>query len=132
VFTQVHSHNLLEHLKNPFAALVEQKRVLKRGGRLVLVTDNASYLRWHVKWRRFYDASHAGYVSKHAGDKHYALFLKEHLINFFQELNLKIDKVEYETHSPQYMRKFERIIVRFRWFRDMAYPKIKITGVKVQ
>lgn len=41
-FGEVYSKNLLEHLKNPFAALLEMKRVLKRGRHLIITTDNAA------------------------------------------------------------------------------------------
>lgn len=40
---EVYSKNLLEHLTNPGFVLKEIVRVLKKGGKLILITDNASY-----------------------------------------------------------------------------------------
>jgi SAM-dependent methyltransferase len=44
----VYSKCLLEHLGNPRFALTEMARVLRKGGKLRLTTDNGRYWRWVV------------------------------------------------------------------------------------
>lgn len=77
VFDEVYSKCLFEHLKNPNFFLKEVRRVLKPGGKLTMITDNASYLPFHISkffsirvgWR------HGGeYPSMSPLDKHYALY----------------------------------------------------------
>jgi ubiquinone/menaquinone biosynthesis C-methylase UbiE len=46
-FDEIYSRNLLEHLKNVGFAVKEMVRVLKPGGKLILITDNASYYLFH-------------------------------------------------------------------------------------
>ncbi|MEM2955026.1 MAG: class I SAM-dependent methyltransferase, partial [Candidatus Nanoarchaeia archaeon] len=79
-FDEVYSKNVLEHLKNPGFALEEMKRVLKKGGELVLITDNAGYLFHHIDLSRFSNTKachqeNTEYRRRgHPLDKHYSLF----------------------------------------------------------
>jgi SAM-dependent methyltransferase len=85
-FDEVYSKNLLEHLRNPGRALDEMVRVLKEGGRLVIVTDNANYWLWSVL-----PTHQGGYekrrlsVSGITGDRHYSLFTDWHLRNHLEK-----------------------------------------------
>lgn len=47
-FSEVCSHNVLEHSPNPLNFLKEQYRVLKNGGKINCITDNAQYYKWSV------------------------------------------------------------------------------------
>lgn len=88
-FDKVYSRNLLEHLKNPGYHLAECHRVLKHGGEIEVITDNAQCYRYYLF------GTHTGrYEKKHIGDHHYSLFTKQHLINHFEAAGFKDIKVE--------------------------------------
>lgn len=128
-FDEVFSNNLFEHLKNPGFVLKEMYRVLKKGGMLVLITDNAGFIFWHLPWSKVhYDYSSA----KAPLDKHYALYTTHHLKNHFKSLKLKQIKIEYIMEKRNYPLLIIRIISRmFRpFFKKLFYPQIKITGIK--
>jgi predicted SAM-dependent methyltransferase len=82
-FDEIYSKCLFEHLKNPNFFLQEVKRVLKNGGKATIITDNASYLRFHISRNSFplrIGWRHGGeYCSMNPLDKHYALYQLEHI-----------------------------------------------------
>jgi len=86
---------VFEHIKDPQKFLKECTRVLKKGGKMRLITDNAGYLIFHTMKR----ARHGDYVDGTGGDKrkdrHYALYTKEHLANHFLHADLKVNKINY-------------------------------------
>jgi SAM-dependent methyltransferase len=51
-FDEVYSKNLFEHIPNPIHILSETRRVLKKGGRLFFLTDNAGFLIFHIPIRK--------------------------------------------------------------------------------
>ena len=58
-FDIVHAHQLLQHLKNPLAAIVEMKRVLRRGGLLALREADYGAMAWYPEvglaaWHKLY------------------------------------------------------------------------------
>jgi len=127
-FDEVYSRCLLEHVKNLYNALEEMVRVLKPSGRVVLITDNAGYLFYHLF------TPHGNYFNK-PDDKHYVLLQKEHLRNFFQSLNLKIESIEYiywqyrKKSIKYYLVTLVNIILR-KIKPTFSYPCIKIIGIK--
>src|SRR2546426_9579193 len=54
-FDEVYSEQNFEHLKNPMNFLKESSRVLKKGGSIVIITDNAGF------WGIFGNVHHGGY-----------------------------------------------------------------------
>lgn len=130
-FDEVYSANLLEHLKNPNQVLREMFRVLKKKGRLTVITDNASFWAYHLGAR-----THYGGYEKRSGDaedRHYALYTSWHLQNHFRALGLKEIKAEYlwvkEKHSKQpLVRAVSRLLTLIA--PHLGYPQIRITGVK--
>lgn len=143
-FDVVYSKNLLEHLRNPGFVLEEMKRVCKRGGKVIVITDNAGFWEFHffgthvtpvIKLKRLHF-----YRGKSDLDTHYSLFTKEHLRNHFNKVGLIIKKIEYlPFNKNEDLGKFRPIldiICRFliftKIFRNYAYPRIRIVGRKVK
>jgi len=130
-FDEVYSENLFEHLRNPGLVLAEMLRVLKIGGKLALVTDNASFWAYHLGAKTHY----GGYEERlgNAEDRHYALYTSWHLENHFRALGLKEVRTKYllvkEKHSKQPLVRFVSWQLTFI-APHLGYPQIKITGVK--
>ena len=102
IFHLVYSRYVFEHLNNPMQSLKDQKRVLEEHGRIVLVTDNASYWRFHLKTK----GSHIGYrnpICKH--DKHYGLFVPMHLRNFFSTLKMDVEEIKFFDYDRKQFKR---------------------------
>jgi ubiquinone/menaquinone biosynthesis C-methylase UbiE len=128
-FDKVYSKCVLEHLINPGFALGEMVRVLKKGGILELVTDNASYIGYHLSI--FGSNLHiGGYKGFGRKDKHYALYTAEHLKNFLENFRLKIIKIEYIDSDCKLLVKLIRIFLSLLSKR-IAYPRIRVLACKV-
>ena len=131
-FDEVYSAFNFEHLKNPSSVLKEMVRVLKKGGRIIVKTDNAGWWGYHNSKSK-YKVHYGGYHYENHGDedKHYALYTMHHLENHFREVGLKVlsfriyqrDKLGFlMTLINNFLNK-----TRFKW---MAYPQIEIIGEK--
>jgi len=136
VFDEIYSRCLFEHLKNPNFFLQEVKRVLKKGGRVTIITDNASYLRFHISrnlsfplkmgWR------HGGeYPSTNPLDKHYALYQPEHIRNHFEACGLKIVELKLISYKGDQnpSKKLDKII-NILLGKNFALPRIKVVAIK--
>jgi SAM-dependent methyltransferase len=133
-FDEVYSKCLFEHLKNPHSFLREVKRVLKRAGKVILITDNASYIRFHLSrfllkigWR------HGGeYRGISSLDKHYALYQLEHIKNHFDACGLKIIDLELISYRGDKVpsKKLDKFIKVF-FGENLSLPRIKVMAVKV-
>lgn len=95
-FDKVVSHNLMEHLPNPLLCLQEQKRTLKSGGEIELLTDNASYWRFHVLSK----SAHIKYQGRSENDRHYVIYMPFHFKNYFDSLEMKIICLEFVRQKP--------------------------------
>jgi predicted SAM-dependent methyltransferase len=88
-FDKVYSNSVLEHIRNCGNFVDEIHRVLKKGGKFFIRTDNANYFGFLLK-------NHQSYIEntyKHhtEDDLHYYLFKEEHLRNLFKKFkDLKI------------------------------------------
>lgn len=133
-FDKVYSRCLLEHLTNVGFALGEMVRVLKKGGVLEIITDNANY--WYYALE---NSTHTGRYEKTAlgkEDKHYCLFTDWHLKNHLQRHGLHIIKVEYlentgkvRTLKGKFVVLINKILKHTPFWR-MAYGRIRIVGEK--
>ena len=86
IFDEVFSKNLFEHIPNPLNLLNESKRVLKKGGKLHFLTDNAGFLLFHIPFRRNNFLQHnSNEVRVGSGDRHYFLFTPLHLKNLLEK-----------------------------------------------
>jgi SAM-dependent methyltransferase len=131
-FDEVYSRCVFEHLKNPFNLVLEMKRVAKEGGKIRLMTDHGSY--WAFV---FNNTAHSGRYEKdeHPDDRHYSFFTKTHLIHHFTAAGLDVEEVKFvEYFSQSRLKKIACIVVqsilKITPFRNMAYGRIEITGVK--
>ena len=129
-FDEVYAKNLLEHLTNVSNFFKEAARVLKRGGRIVVITDNASY------WGYAVGRTHlGGYETMHGDkeDRHYSLFTEWHLKNHLRSVGLQTVKTELmSSPAPPHiiLKKVINIILRATPFWRMAYSHVKIIGSK--
>jgi ubiquinone/menaquinone biosynthesis C-methylase UbiE len=122
VFTDVYERNLLEHLPNPAQHLQDVKRVMRTGGVLTLITDNAACLKYYVL------RTHMGGYRKHGGkDLHYALFTAEHIKNLFEYVGLTVDKVKY-IDTDYFTRFFDWAVRMF--VPSLSYPRIEAQARK--
>lgn len=128
-FDEVYSAFLFEHLKNPNLVLKEMCRVLKKGGKLVLKTDNAGWWAFHNAKSKA-KVHYGGYNRHGEKDVHYALFTLEHLKNHLDNLKLKKIKVNYfEGNEGRTIKIINKILSKTR-FKFMAYPHIWAEGIK--
>ncbi|OGI15913.1 hypothetical protein A3K63_00970 [Candidatus Micrarchaeota archaeon RBG_16_49_10] len=130
-FDEVYSENLFEHLKNPNKALEEMIRVLKKGGKLILITDNASFWGWHTP----FSGAHFGRyerISYGEEDRHYALYTPWHLENHLRSLKMERIGAEYlflDEKNPFFV---VRVISKLMGlvYKRVAYPQLKVVGFK--
>jgi ubiquinone/menaquinone biosynthesis C-methylase UbiE len=79
----VFSRFLLEHLRDVGVLLQDAARVIRPGGQIVVITDNAAYPTFHLGIQRPVGQVHrpGGYVGRSEADQHYSLFTDAHLMN---------------------------------------------------
>ncbi len=135
-FDEIFSGFLFEHLVNPINFLKESYRVLKKGGRLIILTDNAGF------FGLFTDTHHGGYERwrKKEGfkeDRHYALFTPNHLKNWLEYAGFKNIEIEYGVYSLEKKRirkcliPFVKIISKtLSFFCKRLSMHIMVIGVK--
>jgi 2-polyprenyl-3-methyl-5-hydroxy-6-metoxy-1,4-benzoquinol methylase len=101
---EIYSKNLLEHLPDPGAFLSLCHGALEKGGRLVLITDNAEFLPFYlpfylVKTGIGAHAKDEYAMSKHCNETHhYSIFTKMHLRNLFDYAgfdNIQVKRILY-------------------------------------
>ena len=98
IFDEVYSKNNFEHLTNPLHFLNESKRVLKKGGRIIIITDNAGY------YGIFSTAHQGGHEAAHKdnpNDRHYALFTTTHMKNWMEKAGFNKIEVKYNLTDPK-------------------------------
>jgi ubiquinone/menaquinone biosynthesis C-methylase UbiE len=135
-FDEIFSGFLFEHLVNPIHFLNECYRVLKGGGRLTILTDNAGF------FGIFTDTHYGGYEKRRAKegfteDRHYSLFTPNHLKNWLEYAGFKDIKIEYGVYSLE-KKRIRRCVIPFvkifakiiSFFCKRLSMHIKIVGVK--
>lgn len=125
-FDEVYTKNFFEHLTNPNKVLTEIWRVLKPEGRLILITDNASFFGWHLGKTHY-----GGYEKVHdPDDRHYALYTSWHLKNHLENVGFKIISSRYilgNIRNKVHYMSFKTVgIVSKR----IGYNLIKIIAIK--
>jgi len=130
MFDAVYERNLLEHLQDHGYHLRELYRVLKKGGVVTLITDNAACVRFYL-----FRTHMGGYMGhrkflSHNADKHYAVFTVEHLKNLFLSARFQIIRSEYV--DTDFMPTFflDRAMRMLHIFASLTYPRIKVVAIK--
>ena len=126
-FDIIYERNLFEHLRNHGFHLEECYRVLKKGGKLTLITDNAACIRHYLS------GTHSGrYEKEHKdnpSDKHYALFTKHHLKNLFKHAGFTITEIKLmDTYF--WTRWIDKTMRFFHIFPSLTYPLIFVEAEK--
>jgi len=131
VFDEVLSTTLLEHCLNPFQALKEQVRVLKKGGNLKCETDSARYWRFNVNLKPFSQYHPTHFRSKDgsydASDTHYMIFYPENVERMFKLLELK--NVAWAWRKNPW-KKLDRLFRLLHFFEGNMYPRFIVVGRK--
>lgn len=135
-FDVVYSKCLLEHLRNVGFAISEMYRVLKKGGKLRIITDNTSY--WYYALS---NKTHTGRYEKKTKfgneDRHYCLFTDQHLINHLEYFNMKKLNIKYLDNTGKggniknTLVKIINLLLKFTPLWRMAYGRIEIVAEKV-
>ena len=106
-FDEVYAKQIFEHIPNPLSFLLECKRVLKKGGKLKLWTDNGN---WVLFVYNRIKIVHGNY--RYKGDKmderdmHFQFFQPEHIRNYFwraafNRKTIKIELINYFDKRKQ-------------------------------
>ncbi len=118
---------------NPGNVISEMYRVLKKGGKLIIITDNANY--WGYSLRN--SLHRGGYEKNNLEDKHYVLFTDWHLKNFSKKNNFKKIEIKYlkEFYDKQNKIKyFIKLVInsflKITPFDKMAFMRIQFIGEK--
>jgi ubiquinone/menaquinone biosynthesis C-methylase UbiE len=136
-FEIVYSRFLFEHMRNPSFVLSEMVRVLKPEGKLILITDNASYFPFYLAPSLGSGFHAGGYEGRGPEDKHYSIFTKEHIINHLIHAGLEnivinyvyADKVGGKSGAFQKVSKFLKLD-HFKFLEPFCKANIFASGVK--
>lgn len=133
-FDEVYSRNLLEHISNPFHALQEMKRVLKSGGRLVIITDNAGFILYHVPLFEHIFAQHNTNKYRYGKkDRHYFIFTPLHLRNLLQKVGVFRISISYYYRNVNkgfnFMQPFVRVL-KGTFLESMSHPFLTVVAYK--
>ena len=108
-FDEILASGVLEHIKNIDTFEEEVFRVLKKSGKLLLFTDSATYIFWHIrkKWEHNSYLDHYykidGFKHSKGEDAHRHLFVESHLRNLFKRFQ-KVD-IKYVAHGRNWIVK---------------------------
>ena len=123
-FSEVFSKNLLEHLCNPGLFFAEAHRVLQPNGQMILITDNAGFLGFHIKGKTAGD--YHSFINPKGTEEHVALFTRTHLRSLATRHDFKVATCELVSFFPQ------GIIGRslHRFLPTLGYPHLLLIATK--
>lgn len=131
-FDEVIAEFVFEHLKDRNLFLNEVKRVMKKGAKFTLLTDNAGFLPYH-NCKSKLKTHYGGYDyngEKGDADSHYSLFTFEHLRLFFEEKGFETEVRLF--NRDKFGWKINLVFfflskTRFKW---MSKAMIEAVGIK--
>jgi ubiquinone/menaquinone biosynthesis C-methylase UbiE len=132
IFNEVYSKNLFEHLTNLGFVMKEMYRVLKKRGKLIIITDNANF------WGYAFGKTHLGLYEKiemfGKEDRHYGLFTEWHLQNYARKIGFKSFNTEYIIEDLIGFRgtvvKFTNLIFKNTPLHRIVFNQIKLEAIK--
>ena len=140
-FDEVYAKFIFEHLKNPNNFLKKVHKVLKKGGKLVLITDNAGCWVFHFPLKFLYSRQHyENSIREGAIDRHYALYTPLHLKNHLEASGFRRIKISYfwfedKTTSLKNKVLFKILvlvagIISIFTPKKISFPHIKCVAIK--
>jgi len=138
-FDVVYMQFMFEHLINIHKVLKECYRLLKKGGEIIIITDNAGFIGFHSgRWTKTLSTIHYGGYRNSDGDMHFGLYTKEHIRNHLERAGFKIKKIKYQRYWEIRPRPFLKrsiaktvdIIFRLLGLEQMSAYSILAVGVK--
>lgn len=138
-FDEVFLKNVFEHTPNPGKLLLEIKRVLKKGGKVKIITDNGGCILFHYNRVGVIHANYEWVPGRFGEglDRHYIFFQPEHIRNFFEWAGMK--PVRYELSEwidekglidngwKNFISKIGKLFIGKR----LAYPEIYAEAEKI-
>jgi ubiquinone/menaquinone biosynthesis C-methylase UbiE len=130
---------MFEHLTNINFVLKECYRLLKKEGKIIIITDNAGFIGFHSgRWTKVLSTIHYGGYRAEDGDMHFGLYTPEHVRNHLERAGFKIEKIKYQKYWEIRPRPFfKRIIAKivdkiftFLGLEQMSAYSIIVLGVK--
>jgi SAM-dependent methyltransferase len=123
LFDEVYAANVLEHMPNPLLFLTECRRVMRPGAKLILITDHAGRLGYHVRGFRAVD-NHGWHGV--GGDRHFMLFNTGHIRNLLDAAGLRVERLElFNKHKLSL-----RGLLLARLLRPLAMANIRVHAFK--
>lgn len=92
-FDEIYASHVLEHLQNPFAAMVEWHRLLKPGGRLEIKVPHFSRGFTHPDHKRGFDVS-------------FPLYFNDKMAPWYVGTPFELVKMELHWNSQTYLKKY--------------------------
>lgn len=124
-------NDVLEHMVDPFTALIYCKKLLRKDGVVVSSIPNVRYFdtMWDLIVNKDWQYADCGILDR----THLRFFTYRSILSTFQELGYQIKIIEginsIENNNSPYLRKF-KIINRlfFNWIEDMRYKQFAVVA----
>ena len=140
-FDEIYAKFVFEHMKNPGKFLQEAKRVLKKGGKITIITDNAGCWAFHFPFDISLSRQHYDNTLRHGdADRHYALFTPLHLQNHINAVGFRNAQVSYmwfEDYTSTQTNKLLFVLlsafaraVSLVTSQKISYPHLRVVAVK--
>ena len=127
----IFSRCLLEHLGNPMLFLEGCYNYLKKNGKLIIITDNADYWRYHFHFGSYHaDLWEDG--NEDIKTHHKLLFQMKHLNKLLEIIGFKISKMEYysDYDNLNFLKKLRKGHIDFLLPPSFGKNRIKIEAIK--